>query len=261
MKNSLKVSLMERSCANGWLSIPSGYSAELLARAGWDCITVDLQHGVQDFMSMVHCFQAISGFAATPLVRVPSNDAAMVGKVLDAGAWGVICPMVNTEEQARAFVDACLYPPRGSRSNGPSRAAVYGERGTYQTFANDEVLIIPMIETAEAVENLTSILDVEGVSGVYVGPSDLGFSYGLPPVFDRQEPEMLKIYRDVLDETAKRGQFAGLHCVDPLYARRMSEMGFRLITIGSDGSFLARAATDAVRLFRDDAPPAQGAAR
>jgi 4-hydroxy-2-oxoheptanedioate aldolase len=228
-----------------------------MARAGWDSITVDLQHGVQDFQSMVHCFQAMSGNSVTPLVRVLGNDAAMIGKVLDAGAWGVICPMVNTAAQARSFVDACLYPPKGSRSNGPTRAAVYGEAGSYQTFANDEILVIPMIETAEAVDNLEEILDVPGVSGVYVGPSDLGLSYGLPPIIDRNEPEVLDIYKRVLAQTKKRGQFAGLHCAEASYALTMAELGFKLLTVGSDTAFVAKTAVSAVSQFRANAMTSQ----
>lgn len=231
--------------------MPSGYGAEIMARAGWDSVTVDLQHGVHDYASMVHCFQAMAALPVTPLVRVPSNEPGIIGKVLDAGAWGVICPMVNTPEQARDFVSACLYPPAGTRSNGPNRAAAYGDSRIYQHFANEEVLVLPMIETVEAVSNLEAILDVPGVSGVYVGPSDLGFSHGLEPKFDREEPLILGIYGRILAETAKRGLFAGIHTVDPLYAARMIEMGFRFLTIASDASLLGKASRDAMKAMRD----------
>ena len=104
--------------------------------------------------------------------------------MLDAGAYGVICPMVNTRQEAEAFVSYVRYPPVGKRSNGPIRAGIYGQGTTYQSTANDEILCLPMIETGEAVENLEAILDVPGVDAVYIGPSDLGFSMGLPPVLD-----------------------------------------------------------------------------
>lgn len=254
MTDSLKARLAAgANCLNGWLSIPSGYATEMMARSPWDSLTIDLQHGVHDYASMVASLQAMSGFPVTPLVRVPSNEPAMIGKALDAGAWGIICPMVNSGEEAAELVAACLYPPRGRRSNGPNRAAAYGEAGLYQARANDEVLVIAMIETREAVASLAAILDVPGISGVYVGPSDLGLAYGLAPIFDRDEPDILAIYETIVAETARRGQFAGLHCVDPAYAARMVEAGFQFVTIGSDASFLGRAARVATQSFRQAA--------
>lgn len=252
MRNPLRASLAAgRTCANGWLSLPCGYSAELMARLGWDSLTVDLQHGVQDYASMVACLQAMTAWPVTPLVRVPSNETGIVGKVLDAGAWGVICPMVNSAEEARQFVSTCLYAPRGSRSFGPNRAAAYNEPGAiYQTFANDEVLAIPMIETAQAVAALEPILDVPGVSGVYVGPSDLALTLGLNAAFDREEPELLRIFERIVAETARRGQFAGIHCIAPAYGRRMAEMGFRLVTLASEATLMTRAATECLGAFR-----------
>uniref|UniRef100_Q07QN4 2-dehydro-3-deoxyglucarate aldolase n=1 Tax=Rhodopseudomonas palustris (strain BisA53) TaxID=316055 RepID=Q07QN4_RHOP5 len=227
---------------NGWLAIPSGFSAEVMAKSGFDSVTVDLQHGVQDYHSMVACFQAMQAHPVTPMVRVPWNEPGIIGKVLDAGAYGVICPMVNTREEAEAFVQACKYPPRGSRSNGPVRAGLYGSPGSYQATANEETLCLPMIETRTAVANMEAILDVEGIAGVYVGPSDLGFSYGLAPKLDRDEPEMLAIYDKLLEECGKRGLYPGIHCSGPAGARRAIEMGFRLVTLLSDGGILASAA-------------------
>lgn len=127
---------------NGWLAIPNAYTAELMAAAGWDSITVDLQHGVQDYMSMVACFQAMKAYPVLPMARVPLNEPGVIGKVLDAGAYGVICPMVNTPDEARAFIGACRYPLIGQRSNGPVRAGLYGVAGSYQKTANDDVLCI-----------------------------------------------------------------------------------------------------------------------
>lgn len=228
-----------------------------MSRTGWDSITVDLQHGVQDYMSMVACLQGIAASAATPLVRVPENSAGIIGKVLDAGAWGVICPMINTPDEARSLVRSCLYPPKGARSNGPNRASAYSDSAPYQSFANDEVLIIPMMEAAEAVDNLEAILDVPGVSGVYIGPSDLGFSLGLGPAFDRSEPKILEIYERVVEATGKRGQFAGIHTLSAAYAVRMRDMGFRLMTIGSDAFFMSQAAKLAADAFDAAAPTAR----
>lgn len=251
MANALKKRLKAgKACVNGWLAIPSGFSAETMAQCGWDSVTVDMQHGVQDYLSMVQCFQAMDRHPVTPLVRVPWNEPGIVGKALDGGAWGVICPMVNTVAEAKALVSYCLYPPKGKRSNGPIRAAAYGEASSYQTIANDEVLVIPMIETQEAIDNIEAILDVPGIDGIYVGPSDLGFSMGLVPVLDREEPKILSIYEKLVRETKKRGLFAGLHNGTPAYAARMIGMGFRFVTIANDSGLMAKAAREAVQATR-----------
>jgi 4-hydroxy-2-oxoheptanedioate aldolase len=240
-----------RAAINGWLAIPSGFSAEVMARCGFDTVTVDLQHGVQDYQSMIACFQAMKGEPVTPMVRVPWNEPGIIGKVLDGGAYGVICPMINTEAEARAFVAACKYPPEGTRSNGPIRMALYSEPGAYQSTANQECLALPMIETREAVANLDAILDVPGVAGVYIGPSDLGFSHGLVPKLDRDEPDMLRIFERVLEATAKRGLKAGIHCGTAAYAARAIGMGFRLVTILNDSGLLTIAARAAVAQVRE----------
>ena len=126
--NKLKARLKSgKACVNAWLAIPSGFSAEVMAQCGFDSVTVDMQHGVQDYLSMVQCFQAMDKYPITPLVRIPWNEPGIIGKVLDGGAWGVICPMVNTPAEAKALASACLYPPKGKRSNGPIRASAYGE--------------------------------------------------------------------------------------------------------------------------------------
>ncbi|HXZ01057.1 MAG TPA: aldolase/citrate lyase family protein [Stellaceae bacterium] len=235
-----------KAAVNGWLAIPSGFSAEVMAQCGWNSVTVDLQHGVQDYLSMIACFQAMQAHPVTPLVRVPWNEPGIIGKALDGGAYGVICPMVNTRAQAEALVSACKYPPLGMRSNGPIRAGMYGAGPAYQQTANDEILVLAMIETREALDNLEAILDVSGIDAIYVGPSDLGFSLGLAPKLDREEPEVLTIYERLLRETGKRGIRAGIHCGAPDYAVRMLKLGFRLVTIANDSGLLAKAARQAV---------------
>ncbi len=241
-----------KAVVNGWLAIPSGFSAETMAQCGFDSVTVDLQHGVQDYLSMVACFQAMQAHPVTPMVRVPWNEPGIIGKVLDAGAYGVICPMVNTREQAEAFVASAKYPPRGTRSNGPIRLVSYGTASSYQTTANDETLCIPMIETREAVANLDAILDVPGIAGVYIGPSDLGFSHGLVPKLDREEPEMLAIFDRVIAGCERRGLRAGIHTGGAAYAARAIGMGFRLVTIANDSSLMAMAARTAIGQVRRD---------
>jgi 4-hydroxy-2-oxoheptanedioate aldolase len=252
--NKLKARLKAgKACVNAWLAIPSGFSAEVMAQCGWDSVTVDMQHGVQDYLSMVQCFQAMNAHPVTPMVRVPWNEPGIIGKVLDGGAWGVICPMVNTPQEAKALANACLYPPAGKRSNGPIRAAMYGEASTYQTIANDQVLVMPMIETQEAIDNIDAILDVPGISGIYIGPSDLGFSLGWKPMLDREEPEIFPIYEKLVRATGKRGQFAGIHNATGGYAARMIAMGFRFVTIFNDSGLMARAARGEIAVARKTA--------
>lgn len=237
---------------NGWLSIPSAYCADVMARAGWDSLTVDLQHGVQDYASLVQCFYGARHSHTPMMARVPSLDTGMIGKVLDAGAWGVICPMVNSAQEAERLVRACLYPPAGARSNGPNLAAAYGRPGAaYQSFANDELLVLPMIETAAAVTALEEILDVPGVSGVYVGPSDLAFSYGKSPAFDTEDQELRAIYKAAVRAAKLRGKIAGIHCISHDYAAQMVAEGFQLVTINSDAGLLRAAASHAVRSLRE----------
>ena len=256
MANKLKARLdAGKACVNGWLAIPSGFSAEVMAGCGWDSVTVDQQHGVQDYQSMVQCFQAMDRFPITPLTRVPWNEPGIIGKALDGGAWGIICPMVNNAAEAKALADACLYPPMGKRSNGPIRAAAYGENSPYQSTANDNVLVIPMIETQEGIDNIDAILSVPGISGIYIGPSDMGLSLGLIPILDREEPLILGIYKKLLESCKKHGKFAGIHNGSAGYAARMINMGFQLVTIANDSGLMAQAAKAAVAQARKEGGP------
>ena len=235
-----------KSVINGWLAIPSGFSAEVMAQCGFDSVTVDMQHGIQDYHSMVQCFQGMQPHGVTPMVRVPWNEPGIIGKALDGGAFGVICPMINTKAEAEAFVSACKYPPMGTRSNGPIRAGMYGEATGYQKTANTDCLCIPMIETKSAIENLEAILDVPGIAGVYIGPSDLGLSYGLAPKLNRDEPEILKAYEKIVRECGKRGIFPGIHTSGAADAANCIEMGFRLVTLMNDSGMMATFARNCV---------------
>jgi 4-hydroxy-2-oxoheptanedioate aldolase len=253
MANNVKTILASgKAVMNGWLVIPSGFSAEVMAQCGFDSITVDLQHGVHDYQSMVQCFQAMQAHPITPLVRVTWNEPGNLGKVLDAGAMGVICPMINTKRDAEALVSACKYPPLGTRSNGPVRAAMYGPASGYQSTANEETLCIPIIETKTAIENLDAILDVEGIAGVYIGPTDLCFSYGLPPELDVELPQILKIYDELIKKCSKRNIFAGIHCASAAYAARAIGMGFRMTSVMNDGRMLAACAKAVVAQVRKE---------
>ena len=241
-----------KAVVNGWLAIPNAFSAEMYAQAGWDSVTVDMQHGVQDYLSCVACFQGMARAPVTPMVRVPWNEPGIIGKVLDGGAYGVICPMVNTPQEARNLVSYSKYPPKGVRSNGPIRAGMYGTAGSYQKTANDEIVLLPMMETRTAVENMEAILDVEGIDGVYIGPSDLGFSYGLEPKLDRTEPEILAIYEKIIKECSKRGLNPGIHCSGAEGAARAINMGFKLVTLSNEVGLMTTYAKMQVNATRKD---------
>lgn len=223
-----------KAVLNGWLATPSGLTAEVIAQCGFDSVTVDMQPGVQDYISMVQCFQAMGGHAVTPMVRVPWNEPGIIGKVLDGGAYGLICPMINTPQEVMNLVSYAKYPSVGTRSNGPIRAGMYGAAGAYQRTANEELVLLPMMETKSAVENMEAILDVQGIDGVYVGPSDLGFSYGIEPTLDHTEPDILKIYERIVKECAKRKLYPSIHCSGAEGAGRAINMGFKLVTLSSE---------------------------
>lgn len=192
---------------NGWLGIPSAVAAENMAQCGWDSLTVDLQHGLVDYQAAVGMMQAITTVGMTALARVPWNEPGIIMKLLDAGAFGIICPMINTRAEAEAFVGACRYAPTGYRSFGPVRAGwVHG--GEYFKRANETVLAIAMIETVKAMDNLEEILSTPGLDGIYVGPADLAISLGRQPQGDPTDDVVNKAI-DTICAAAKR------HCVRP----------------------------------------------
>lgn len=245
---------------NGWLQIPHGVAAEAVAETPWDSLTIDLQHGPVGYDAAVPMLQAISTTDKVPLARVPWNEPGIIMKMLDAGCYGIICPMVNSVEEAKQFVGACLYPPHpnGYRSFGPNRARIYGG-ADYASGANDTILPIAMIETKQAVENLDAILDVEGLKGIYVGPADLSQSYGGKPVSDHTDDTMLKLLDKICGSARKRGLGAGIHVGAPAYGKRMIDMGYNFITIASDLRLLSVACASAVQEVKGGETVARGA--
>lgn len=229
---------------NGWLSIGNPFTAEIMAEAGYDSLTVDIQHGFLDYNDAKGMLQALRASGVVPMARVPWLDPGIIMKVLDAGAYGVICPMVNTPAQAAALVEAMRYPPLGSRSFGPTRANISAGPG-YATEANDNMLALAMIETAEAVENVEAICATPGLDGIYIGPADLtlGVTNGrLAPGFDREEEEMVAVIQRILAAAKAAGIRAGLHCGTPAYAAKAIGWGFDMVTISGDTRLLAGAA-------------------
>lgn len=224
---------------NGWLSIPSSYAAEVVANQGFDAVTIDMQHGMMDFETGVSMLQAISTTSAIPMVRCTSMNEAQIMRLLDAGAYGVICPSIDTPDLAKAFVDACRYPPAGRRSFGPARGLLYGG-ADYFEHANDHILTLAMIESQQALDNLDAILDTPGLSGVYVGPNDLALSLGERPGRETQGKVAEAIHR-ILQATLSRTMLAGIFCGSSALAQQRLEQGFHLVTPGNDANILGAA--------------------
>ena len=237
---------------NGWLSIPSAFSAEVMAHQGFDSLTVDMQHGVIDYQDAVTMLQAIATTPVMPLARVPWNDPARLMKILDAGAYGVICPMINTREEAEALVAACKYPPRGHRSWGPVRASLYAG-ADYGDHANEDLIVMPMIETAEALKNLDAILTVPGVDAVYVGPTDLSLALGCKPRLDQTDPPVVEAQQRIVEACKRHGVVAGIHNSTAAYALTMVAIGYQFVTLASDSRFLAARAAEEVGVVRKGA--------
>jgi 4-hydroxy-2-oxoheptanedioate aldolase len=237
----------------GWLAIPSSISAELMAHQGWDALTIDLQHGATDYTDAVPMLQAISTTDTAPFVRVPWNDPAIIGKVLDAGAYGVICPMVNTAEEAAAFVKACRYFPKGGRSVGPLRASLYGGSDYFQ-HANDTIVTMAMIESAEAVQNLEEILKTPNLDAIFVGPSDLAVTMGEAPGFDPRYPAVYEAIEYIAGKCKEAGVIPGIHCGSVAYGVDMRKMGYRFMAYLSDFRMLQQTVSRSLPAFRAGTP-------
>jgi 4-hydroxy-2-oxoheptanedioate aldolase len=245
------------AAVNGWLAVPNGFSAEVMAHQGWDSLTIDLQHGVVDYQAMVGMLQAISTTDTVPVVRVPWLEPGIIMKSLDAGAYGVICPMVNTREDAQKLVAWTHYAPRGTRSFGPVRALYYGG-ADYPQHANDTIVAFAMIETAQALDNLDAILSVEGLDAIYIGPSDLSLALGCRPVFDDVDPKVAQAIGHIVARAKAHGIVAGIHNGVPDVALSRIAKGFQFVTVSSDARLLAAGAQDVLKKMRAGAatPPA-----
>ena len=246
------------AAVNGWLAIPNSFSAETMAHQGWDSLTIDLQHGVVDYQTMVTMLQAVSTTPTAPVVRVPWLEPGILMKTLDAGAYGVICPMVNTREDAQKLVAWTHYAPRGTRSFGPIRALLYGG-ADYPQHANDTIVAFAMIETAKALDNLDDILSVEGLDAIYIGPSDLSLSLGCTPTMDDVDPKAAEAIDHVLARAKAHGVVAGIHNSAPESALRRIAKGFQFVTISSDARLMAAGAQQVIASMRAAKAPAPAA--
>ena len=225
----------------GWLSLDSPLSAEQMAQVGFDWLCLDMQHGVIDFKAVTHLLPAISTTNTIPIVRVPWNEPYEIMRVLDAGAYGVIVPMVNNREEAARAVSACRYPPAGLRSFGPTRAMMYAGHG-YVEEANDQLACIVMIETREALDNLDDILSTPGVDAAYIGPADLAYALGLSPTGDNDHPLHVETVTHILERCQHHGVAAGIHTGSLAFTQRYLTQGFQMVTLGQDTAFMSRLA-------------------
>lgn len=223
---------------NGWLGIASSYSAEVMAHEAFDSITVDLQHGMVDFQTAITMLQAIGTRPPTPLARVPWNDPAIIMKMLDAGAYGIVCPMVNNRAECEKFVGACRYAPLGYRSFGPARGLLYGG-ADYFKHANDSIIAFAMIETKEAMGNLDAIMSTPGLDAIYIGPNDLSISLGYQASADPQDKEVVQAIDTIRAAAVRNKVVPGIHCGSGAMARRMLDKGFKFCTVMNDARLLS----------------------
>jgi len=241
-----------------WAGVASTSTAEALARAGADYVCIDTQHGLVDYQAAVSMIPAIHLGRSCPIARVSWNEPGAIGKLLDAGAQGIIVPMVNTRADAEAAVRACHYPPLGARSFGPSGAAPRVD-GSYFDQSRDQIAVIPMVETVEALANVDDIVSVPGVDAIYVGPADLSISLGLPPGNNDDFPAFMDALERIVAACQRAGVVSGIHSTGALTPKRLA-MGFRMVTVTADLVALKLGAASELAAARSDAPGGSGGA-
>ncbi len=235
----------------GWMSIASSFAAEFYGHCGFDAICVDLQHGPIYLDAALPMLQAISASPAMPMVRCSGNNFSEIGKLLDAGAYSVICPLIQDAADAQRFVEACRYPPLGTRSFGPTRGFLYGG-ADYFDHANDTVVTWAMIETPESLRALDEICAVKGLDGIFVGPSDLSISLGTKPPPRWRDAPLAGALERCLSAARAAGKMAGIFCNTPEMAADMRRMGYHMIVLANDATMLRGAAQQWLQGARKD---------
>jgi 4-hydroxy-2-oxoheptanedioate aldolase len=232
--NKIKQMWRDNKCVTmGCLSVSNGFTAEVMARQGFDALVIDMQHGLTDMTNLWPMLQAVSQTDTVPVVRVAWNDPASIMKALDLGAYGILVPLINTAEDAAKAVAACRYPPVGMRSSGPVRAVHYGG-ADYVAKANDEIVVMGMVETKEGLANLDAICATPGLDCVYIGPSDLAFAIGMTPRPDNPDPAHMATCDRIRDAAHKHGIKAAMHCASAAFAAGAVKRGFDLVMLTSD---------------------------
>jgi 4-hydroxy-2-oxoheptanedioate aldolase len=234
---------------NAWLTLEGASAASVVAAAGFDSVTLDLQHGAATPPDAAEIVAAIEQAGSVPLARPAWNEPAGLMRLLDVGARGLICPMVSSREEAERFVGACRYPPLGIRSYGPIRGA-FGAGAEHVRQSNETVLAFAMIETADGFASLEEIAATPGLDGLHVGPADLSLALGLPTFADLTDAQLLRALDEVVVAAARHGIVAGVHAPSPERAVEMAARGFTFVTAAADTDLLGRAAADALTRTR-----------
>ena len=254
-ENRVKQMLKEgKKTIGAWLQIASPFTAEIMSRAGFDWLIIDMEHGPGDILALTAQLQAMSGSGVIPFVRAPWNDFVVIKRILDAGVYGVLVPYVNSRTEAEAAVRACKYPPEGIRGiAGSPRAAGYGQNPKdYLTKANDLILVITAVETMEAVSNLDEILKVPRLDGIFIGPMDLATSMGY--FADPSQPAVQTVIAEVEKKVLGAKKILGTIANDWEQAIKLYQRGYQLLMIMADGVALGKLAAERVSLFRKEFP-------
>jgi len=240
--------------AGAWLQIASPFTAEIMSQAGFDWLMIDMEHGPGDILNLITQLQAMRGSETAALVRAPWNDFVTIKRILDTGVHGLLVPYVNTREEAEAAVRACRYPPQGIRGvAGSPRAQGYGQNvREYLASANDEILVITAVETPVAVANLDSILAVDGVDGVFIGPMDLATNMGY--LGDPAQREVQEAIAEIENKVLETGKILATISGGWEQAQRLYDRGYQMVMLMADGVSLAKLAAEKVAQFREAYP-------
>ncbi len=233
---------------NGWLHIPSAWSAEIMANQDWDSLVIDMQHGMMGMETAIIMLQAISTTDTVPMARVNWNTPGDIMRLLDAGAYGIVCPMIETRQECEDFVGACRFPPLGYRSLGPTRARIYAGEA-YAEQANDTVLTFAMIETQLGFDNRDEIMAVPGLDAVFVGIGDLRLSMTGRAGFD-QDAVVDAALDDILVSARRHGVKAGIFCASTDHAIEMIRRGYDFITVMTETAIMTSAAGQIINAVR-----------
>jgi len=237
-----------------WLSLGNLHASRVLARSGWDWLTLDIEHSAFDWSQAAVIFAAVADAGCVPLARVPEGDHYCIKRVLDAGAWGIVVPMVDTLDQAKTAIAAAKYPPVGNRSVGGGMHALNfsATAGDYYQRANDEILVVLQTESPRGVENAADIYRLPGCDAIFIGPNDLRFnmraSDGTMPTPEAHEA----MIQEVIDVGKQVGTPTGIHAMDPESALKRAEQGMQFIAVGSDLRMLSAKCREDLKAIRPE---------
>lgn len=236
-KNTVKEKLHRGEVSYGtWLSLGDLYATRVLARMGFDWLTLDIEHSAVDWSQAAMIFAAVADAGCVPLARVPEGNHHLIKRVLDAGAWGIVVPMVDTVEQAKLAIAAAYYPPVGNRSVGGGMHSMnFGATaGDYYAQANDNILVVLQTESPTGVKNAEAIYSLPGVDAIFIGPNDLRFQMRAPDGTFPTAEEHEAAIQEVIRAGKKTKCATGIHAMDPDSAIQRAEQGMQFLAVGSD---------------------------